>query len=244
MANSTILKLEKKLSKELNSLKFSKPVAHVYNPIDYAWDSFSQFTENYGSGSKKVLFVGMNPGPFGMAQTGVPFGEVSLVKDWLKIKAKVKKPKSEHPKRPIQGFDCTRSEISGQRLWGYFKEAYKTPRRFFKNHHVVNYCNLIFMETSGKNITPDKLPLKVRNQLYSICDNYLEKKIQYYSPDVIIGIGKFAEARTTKVLGKDSDIAIRTVLHPSPASPIANRGWAPQADKQLKAIYKELKIKV
>jgi len=42
----------------------------------------------------------MNPGPWGMAQTGVPFGEINAVKDWLGINAEVDKPQKQHPKRP------------------------------------------------------------------------------------------------------------------------------------------------
>ena len=37
--------------------------------------------------AKRVVFLGMNPGPFGMAQVGVPFGEVAAVRDWLRIDA-------------------------------------------------------------------------------------------------------------------------------------------------------------
>ena len=41
------------------------------------------------------------PGPFGMAQTGIPFGEIEHVRDWIGVSCAVDKPKNEHPKRLI-----------------------------------------------------------------------------------------------------------------------------------------------
>lgn len=233
MAKS-ITALIKNFSKSVDKMSFSDPVKYVYNPLDYTWPLHEQFVQKYGTNKKRILFLGMNPGPYGMAQTGVPFGEVNIVKDWLKIKGEVNKPKKEHPKRPIQGLDCPRSEVSGQRLWGYFKEKFKKPEKFFKDHYVINYCPLVFMESSGKNITPDKLKVTKKKQLFKLCDDHLKELIDYYQPEYLIGVGKFAQERAKEILKeKEHNIKIECILHPSPASPIANRGWAEQADKQL-----------
>ena len=121
----------KKLSADLSALTFSEPVTHVYNPLEYAWAPHKKYLERYGAGTKEILMLGMNPGPWGMAQTGVPFGEIAAARDWLKCEATVKKPAGEHPKRPIEGYACTRSEVSGARLWGWAKDAFKTPDKFF-----------------------------------------------------------------------------------------------------------------
>src|SRR5262245_37829064 len=133
----------------------------------------------------------MNPGPFGMAQTGVPFGEVSLVRDWLGICVPVGKPAHEHPKRPIEGFACKRSEVSGARLWGALAERYGTPDRFFAEHFIANYCPLVFMEQSGKNFTPDKLRADERAALYTVCDRHLQALVRVLEPQWVIGVGKF-----------------------------------------------------
>src|SRR5262245_50106649 len=111
----------------VEKLKFGPPVAAVYNPLTYAWAVHERYLQKFGSGKKRVVFVGMNPGPFGMAQTGVPFGEISSVRDWLRIAGPVKKPIREHPRRPVAGFDCPRSEVSGKRLWGLFAQRFGTP---------------------------------------------------------------------------------------------------------------------
>lgn len=225
-------KESKKMIRQLNKLHFASPITHVYNPLVYAWDSYAYYLDTYGASKKNALFLGMNPGPFGMAQTGIPFGEIAHVRDWMKVKAKVGKPKMEHPKRPVVGFDCEKSEVSGRRLWGYFSEIYPDPKKFFKNNFVLNYCPLVFMEESGKNRTPDKLPVSEAEPLNQICDEFLKKAIELFEPKFLIGVGAFAESNFKRVADEGSYF-ISKILHPSPASPAANRGWKEAAQKQL-----------
>lgn len=224
--------IARRLMREVNELDFADPVAYVYNPLDYAWKPHRAYLERYGSGRRDALFIGMNPGPFGMAQTGVPFGEVAAVRDWLGIEEPVKRPDPEHPKRPIQGFACPRSEVSGARLWGWAQERFKSPEHFFERFFVYNYCPLVFLESSGRNHTPDKLPVKERKALFAACDRALLSLVDELKPKTVIGVGVFAEKRAREVLA-DRDVDIARVLHPSPASPLANRGWAAQADQDL-----------
>lgn len=222
---------------ELSSLEFSEPVTHVYNPLVYAWQAHAQYLEKYAQGQKRVLFLGMNPGPWGMAQVGVPFGEIELVSGWMGIKAPVDKPENEHPKRPIQGFDCPRSEVSGKRLWGLFAEEYPDAKDFFADHFVTNFCPLVWMGETGKNITPDKLPKAESAPVDEVCRKHLAKQIELLEPEFLIGVGAFAEKQlkaTMKEYFPDDKRFIGKVLHPSPASPAANRGWAEAATKQLK----------
>ena len=89
------------LVEELRSLRFGPPVTHVYNPLEYARKPYEMYWNRYGRQPKEVVLLGMNPGPWGMVQTGVPFGEIKSVKEWLGIEAPVKTPTKMHPKRPI-----------------------------------------------------------------------------------------------------------------------------------------------
>ncbi len=219
-----------RLVADLSGLRFGSPVSFVYNPLEYARRPWDLFVERFGGAPKEVLFLGMNPGPFGMAQTGVPFGEVSLVRDWMGISGPVGRPVREHPKRRILGFEHTRSEVSGARLWGWAKGRFGEP--FFERFFVANYCPLIFLEESGRNRTPDKLPAVEREALFAVCDRALRATVAHFSPRWVIGVGAFAEKRAREVVG-DMEVKIGRVLHPSPASPIANRGWAEQAERQL-----------
>jgi len=220
------------LREAVAGLRFRKPVTHVYNPLDYASRPHVRYLRKFGGHRIRVLFLGMNPGPFGMAQTGVPFGEVGSVRDFLDIRGRVERPEREHPKRPIEGFACTRREVSGARVWGAIAEHWGTPEKFFASHFIANYCPLVFMEESGRNRTPDQLPARERKPLFEICDRHLEQLVEIWEPEWVVGIGSFATRRATEALGARS-IRIGTVLHPSPANPRANRNWAGEARRQL-----------
>ena len=231
-----LIHAQRSLCDAVDELSFQDPVAYVYNPLRYARASSEAYLRRYAHSGVEALFLGMNPGPFGMVQTGVPFGEVSLARDWLDLEAKVGRPPKEHPKRPVLGFSCPRSEVSGARFWGWAKERFGTPEAFFERFFVWNYCPLVFLEDSGRNRTPDKLTAAEREALFAPCDESLRTFVELLAPRRVIGIGKFAEARARQVLDASWSERIGTVLHPSPASPIANRGWAPQAERQLEAL--------
>jgi len=225
----------RRLCQRVDQLKFELPVSHVYNPLSYAWKAHEQYLQAYGSGRKQVVFLGMNPGPFGMVQTGVPFGEVNAVRNWLKISSPVERPPKEHSQRPIQGFDCPRSEVSGQRLWGLFANRYGTAKAFFKDHFVLNYCPLAFLEESGRNRTPDKLTAAEREALYAACDEHLREAVRALAPEWVIGIGDFAYKRAAEVLAGQG-VRLGRVLHPSPASPAANLDWAGVVGKEMERL--------
>ncbi len=221
--------------RDLKKLRFKSPVSFVYNPLEYARNSHDAYFDLFGSVPKEVLMLGMNPGPWGMVQTGVPFGEVSLVKDWLGINMPVGQPEKMHPKRQIEGFACNKSEVSGRRLWGWAKERFKTTELFFERFFIINYCPLVFMEESGRNRTPDKLPKAEKEQLFEICDRTLEQTVRYFQPRYVVGVGKFAEQRAESALD-GLDVTIGRILHPSPANPLANKGWAEIAETELSKI--------
>jgi single-strand selective monofunctional uracil DNA glycosylase len=230
-----LAEIARKLSTEAGRLEFSPPVTHVYNPLSYAWQAHRDYLDRFGEGAKEVLFLGMNPGPWGMAQTGVPFGEVAAVRDWLGINAPIGRPSAEHPKRPVTGLSCGRSEVSGERLWGWARETFETPEMFFSRFFVANYCPLSFMESTGRNRTPDKLPALERKPLFDVCDRALLDSFETMQPRLVVGIGAFAENRARRALA-GTGVRIGRILHPSPASPAANRGWAEQAASQLREL--------
>ena len=222
----------RELSGAVSALRFGEPVTHVYNPLDYAWGAHEQYLNLAATGKKKVVFLGMNPGPFGMAQTGVPFGEIAAVRDWIGIDAPISKPKNEHPKRPVDGLACNRSEVSGRRLWGLFAERFDSAEDFFADHFIANHCPLVFMEETGRNRTPDKLPAAEADPLMAVCDSHIRDVVQILKPEWLVAVGGFAEKRAETALD-GLKIRIGKILHPSPASPAANRGWAEQATKQM-----------
>ena len=173
----------------------------------------------------------MNAGYFGMAQTGIPFGDVPMVRDWLCIAAPVRQPPTSHPMRPIFGFDCSRREVSGQRFWGWARERFGTPERFFARFFVVNYCPLCFLEETGANRTPDRLPAGERRALYAACDRALHATAAAVGARYAIGLGRFAELRAEHVLGERCTCA--SVPHPSPANAASGHRFAAEMDAAL-----------
>jgi single-strand selective monofunctional uracil DNA glycosylase len=224
-----------RLVADLRELRFGPPVAHVYNPLVYARMPYDRYWNRYGNPPKQVLLLGMNPGPFGMAQTSVPFGEVAAVRGWLGIEAPVGRPEGEHPARPVEGFACRRSEVSGRRLWGWARERFGAPEAFFRRFFVANYCPLLFLEQGGRNRTPDKLPAVEAEPLYAACDRALRATAEYLRVQLVVGVGKFAEERARAAFA-GSGVEVGRITHPSPANPAANRGWAEIVARELDAL--------
>ena len=233
--SDSLIDAAQELREAVDRLKFAAPVTHAYNPLRYAWRAHELYLQRYGQGPKRVLFLGMNPGPFGMAQTGIPFGQIAAVRDWLGLETQIDRPPREHPKRPVTGFECHRSEISGERLWGLFAKRFGTPAKFFRDHLVMNYCPLAFLEESGRNRTPDKLPPLERAALFSVCDKHLREVVRILNPQWLIGVGDFATKRARETLG-NSAVQIGQILHPSPACPASNKDWPGTVTAQLQEL--------
>jgi single-strand selective monofunctional uracil DNA glycosylase len=231
--SASLVSAAQRLHRRTSRLAFAAPVAYVYTPLGYAWPLAEAYLEKYGRGRKEVVFVGMNPGPFGMAQTGVPFGEVGFVRDWMGLTGQVSRPKREHTKRPVLGLDCARSEVSGARLWGAFARRFPDAREFFGRAFVLNYCPLLFLADSGANLTPDKIKASERAPLEAACDEHLREALSALEPGTAIGVGQYA----TKKLESLSipSLRVASIPHPSPASPAANRGWDDLAAKALRS---------
>ena len=245
---AALVAISRRLARDMARLRFAAPVAHVYAPLVYAREPHERFLALARPGID-ALFVGMNPGPFGMAQTGVPFGEIAAVRGFLGIEGRVTQPRdarrsaaaapndarwSVHPKRPIEGFACTRSEVSGQRFWGLFAREFATREKCFARMFVWNFCPLAFLSESGANITPDKLPRDEREAIERPCERALAAISDLLRPRLVSGVGAFARAAAERALaGAAHAPAFGQILHPSPASPAANRGWEPQARAEL-----------
>lgn len=210
------------LRRRTRKLAFSEPVAHVYRPLDYAWPMVEAYVSRFARAPKEVLILGMNPGPFGMGQTGIPFGDVVTVRDWMKLHGEVKAPRAMHPKRPVLGLACPRVEVSGRRLWGAIASRHPEPESFFARAWVMNYCPLLFLGESGVNITPDKLARAERDACEAVCDRALRQVIDGLAPRHLVGVGVYAKARLERAApGRP----VVLMPHPSPASPKANAGW-------------------
>lgn len=227
---SAVLRATRRLAREVGDLRWRTP-SHVYNPLLYAWTAHREYLRRYGSARGRVLLLGMNPGPWGMAQTGVPFGDVAIVRDWFRIDSTLGGVlPAQHPKYPILGMACHRNEGSGSRLWRWAAERLGAPEDFFARFFVWNYCPLLFIG-SGRNLTPEHLGRDEAAALTAVCDRALATVVRALEPTAIVGIGRYAERRATELFGAAADI--RYLPHPSPANPNANKHWPEMAEQAL-----------
>ncbi|XP_032939189.1 single-strand selective monofunctional uracil DNA glycosylase, partial [Catharus ustulatus] len=232
------LALELALSQRLRALPPpGPPVALLYAPLEYAWDPHRRFVRRYLRSPKRVLFLGMNPGPFGMGQTGVPFGEAWHVREWLRVRGAVLKPPREHPKRPVLGLRCPRAEVSGARFWGLIRSLCPDPRRFFRHCFVHNLCPLLFLTESGRNVALPELRGPERERLLRACGDALVAAVVALSVRLVVALGRVAEVRARRELrGAGLDVEVRGIPHPSPRNPRANRGWEGEARARLEEL--------
>ncbi|MGE5258284.1 MAG: uracil-DNA glycosylase family protein [Hyphomicrobiales bacterium] len=231
----TLDRISDDLLRELKGLQFAAPVSCVYNPLEYAREPYRQYLRRFGKSPKRAVLVGMNPGPYGMVQTGVPFGEIVAVRDWMRIEAPIGRPERLHPKRPVEGFACTRREVSGRRLWEWAQKNFGKAEDFFKKFFVANYCPLMFIGSSGINLTPDKLKTTDARVLFVACDRALRRTIEVLKPEHAVGVGQFATERARIALA-GLGVKVGGITHPSPANPKANRGWESIINKELQAL--------
>ncbi|CAH0594158.1 unnamed protein product [Chrysodeixis includens] len=229
------LHLADELNLSLEQYKIPPKVQNVYNPTIYARHTFEMYIRKYCNTKKKIVYFGMNPGPWGMSQTGVPFGEITSIRDWLGISGPVEQPPSQNANRPVLGFNCTRTEISGKRFWGLFKTLCGTPEKFFESSFVYNYLPQQWMTSNGCNLTPAEFKKSEVEELYNICDPIFSKILQLYKVEIIVAIGKFCETRAKEVLKRHSlpSIQILYLPHPSPRA-VNNKNWDQTATEFLK----------
>ncbi len=209
-------------------------VAYVTNPLDYAWDYHEQFIDKWSVFGAKTLLLGMNPGPYGMAQTGVPFGATAMARNVLHIEEReVKTPLGAHPKRPVEGLSMQRQEVSGTRFWSMLADHYGSTESIFSNIYVVNHCPLLLLGETGRNVTPVDLPQSVIEPVLKACDCHLKSVVDVMGIEAVVGVGNYAKKRAKSVL---DGVRIDSMWHPSPASPLANRNGG--ADWRANAISK------
>ena len=230
-------KLRDDVEKFSDSLVKEGSVDAVYNPLAYAWEPHRAYLELASGGGAKTLLLGMNPGPHGMGQMGIPFAATSVVRDLLKITdLEVGQPRTPHPKRPISGLDWPKEEVSGTRLWGLLANEYGSAESIFKSVFLLNHCPLmLFSGERATNITPDKITGPTTKALLERCDDHLREVVDIMQIERVIGVGRYSEKRALNALS-GIDISITTCWHPSPASPLANRNKGEDWKKNVRNV--------
>ena len=208
-----------------------------YNPLDYAWDAHEAYLRRMGGSGARTVILGMNPGPHGMGQMGIPFAATSVVRDLLGITGiPVNQPEAADPRRPVVGLEYAREEVSGTRLWGLLAEHYGDAGAIASSVFLVNHCPLmLFSGARATNITPDKVAGPTAQILLERCDQHLCEVVSVLGAERVIGVGKFAESRARSALA-DEVVKVVGCWHPSPASPLANRNGGADWRANVRAV--------
>lgn len=127
-------------------------------------------------------------------------------------------------------------QVSGARFWELFRRLCPTPESFFNNCAIHNLCPLAFMTETGKNVAPSDMPVKILRQLDSLCDTTFLEVVSLFKVEHVITVGKYAYTCAQKAMtaANVTHVALHCMMHPSPANPSANKGWADIAEGQLR----------
>ncbi|MEE3270215.1 MAG: uracil-DNA glycosylase family protein, partial [Candidatus Thermoplasmatota archaeon] len=168
-----------------------------YNPLMYAWDVHEEYLRRMGGLGAQTVMLGMNPGPHGMGQMGIPFAATSVVRELLGISdIQVNQPEIPDDRRPVIGLDYHKEEVSGTRLWGLLQKQYGDAETIASHVFLVNHCPLmLFSGPRASNITPDKIGGETAKALLQRCDEHLREVVEILGADRVVGVGKFAESR-------------------------------------------------
>lgn len=268
-----LLQKTRDLAAVLDTFRHPAGVSHVYNPLSYmataheAWLSrYVQYGEcdEVAVTPSPYLILGMNPGPWGMVQTGVPFGDVPNAGKLIGVRdgstpftaqipcgvslPAIFKPQLDgiqlHPKRPVQGFACTRVEASGDRLWGGLATVWGLLDAVLDDCFAMNYCPLAYFSgEAGENVTPEAF-IKAgpyRDEAYAqelddVCGAYLRTVMRAMDTKVVLAIGRYAE-RKAKIAASmvANKPAVVYLTHPSPLATRNAEQWAEMARTTMQA---------
>ncbi|XP_073819638.1 uncharacterized protein isoform X2 [Musca autumnalis] len=211
----TFFDLEIELKKELN--KINKPPGYVgkdeeqsstqcqascsgqsnkiiiYNPLDYdAAKIHKDYLKRYLKGPKRVLFVTMNPASHGELQTGIPFGHMPTIREYMKLKSTIIDSPVPHPSEDEE----QERENNSIYFWQMIREIFYSQNfflsKFFQQRFVHSFCPLAFIDGEKQFVTLENLPDKTyRKEVTKACVHILEKQLKLLQPDMVIVMGGY-----------------------------------------------------
>jgi len=179
----------------------------VWNPALYALDIYQEYLTKFPPEPGAILALGLNPGPYGMAQTGIPFTDCRTASGALGMEMTIpgKAPDDliSRLKKANGKWRGTyeRSSLGMYRFlilaWGDIKTAYR-------NWFVGNPCPLLFLDPERWNVTPADPRLRRM------------KEVGELRQRAVIGFSEILNPRGIVCFGKDvakavGEVAIRQV---------------------------------
>ena len=275
-----LIKTTRILADDLHALRRPAGVSHVYNPLRYMWPAHERFLSRHyvtdrasapdgrldfyepagATRPRRYLILGMNPGPHGMVQTGLPFGDVVNAAAMLGYRTGDQVPAPDlagvelHPSRPVIGLSATRREASGERLWGGLAAIFGGLEQTLAACFAANYCPLAYFadDAQGTNVTPEDFGKKTIKgepnprhdpgyaaELDKVCLPYLVRVARAMRVEVILAVGRYAEAKANIIAALQPDDSrparpkVVYLTHPSPLATRSAGEWATMARHAL-----------
>ncbi|XP_037927861.1 single-strand selective monofunctional uracil DNA glycosylase-like [Teleopsis dalmanni] len=223
--------IEKELNEKLRHYRAPiEDITHIYNPVEYAADLHCEYLRKYLDRPKRVVFLAVHPEQNGMAQTGVPFGNVSTVRDMMKLCGEVKQPNRLHPKHPVLGLNCHINEPSGVRFWGLMDKIAGSLDTFSEQCFVHTFCPLLFFNEYGRTIEPCVLPFEIKYPMRDLLVEALCKEMKLVQPEIIVVTGNYVYNGLQR-----SELYAKTLLvmtNPHPWVP-NNHNWVRRSERWL-----------
>ncbi len=141
----------------------------IWNPGLYGETWHARFRRLYRPGQHPLVVFGLNPGPYGMAQTGIPFTDIRRLVSALPDLAAELRGRGERVEPPglappgLRPYLSRSFESSAVRVYRFLKKGWGGAERGWTEVVVANPCTLLFIDPAeGKNRTPADLARAAR----------------------------------------------------------------------------------
>ena len=218
-----LLAAASRLRHELRGLRFGPPVSHVYDPLDYARRGYESYVRAFANAPKRVLFVGMNPGP---VRDGADRRAVRRRPDGARLAAASRRRSAG--RRPSTRSDrCRASRVRAARSAA---PASGAPSRSASASRSASSPTTSSRTTARSRSSrraaaiarPTSCPSASARRCFAPATRTCAGWCAALEPEWVIGIGAFAEARAREAL---PGARVGRITHPSPANPRAQENW-------------------
>ena len=194
----------------------------VWNPQLYGLPLYRRFaTEHLPTSRGAIVALGLNPGKYGMSQTGIPFTDVTrAARVGIAIEPPGLAPASLRPF--LKSYRVERSSAS---VYNLLDALWGGPAEGWRRLWAVAPCGLLFLEPDGTNVTPADARLARRDDVRELRLRVIRESVEAARPRGVLLLGQDVARVAADALG---DVETLVVDHPVARGP-GRRGpawWA------------------
>jgi single-strand selective monofunctional uracil DNA glycosylase len=223
----------------------------IWNPGLYAASWHALFRKEYPASAGCILVFGLNPGPYGMAQTGIPFTDLKRLREHLPRLAKGLERRGCSlagvglAPRSLRPYLSRTFESSAVRVYRFLSRGWGSAEDGWRSVVVANPCSLLFMDAAGENRTPADLVGAVSRRTGSlVAARRLRERCNALRRLAAREAVRVLSPRGVVLLGKDAQRAMQTGIAPL-LGPDSILGWEHPAravpDRWAMGLLEEIK---